>query len=367
MLAKNRIWYIFRKWDNLSLMRKAAVLTSVDTHLDHLGVLSILLQIPLIATEEKIFSMARRFYPEADIHFKGFDELSIKYFSDHFDVIFETGKFWAMELSFFLETLHQRKMRFVFCPHGNSDKGHSLKEHAFQDISLVYGDHLLDLLKRNGAYQKINTVVKTGNYRLSYYQKNQAFYDAQAQERVFQKFKRDKPLIFYAPTWQDKENPSSFFPTLDTILSQLGMDFNLLIKLHPFLIDDHPAHVAYIENQYAHHHGVLFLSDFPPIYPLLARCDLYLGDYSSIGYDFLSFDKPLAFLPSSERSTSYESPLHRCGLKLAQSELSDLKSVLLHYLADAHAFAPLRQETYKYVFGNEKSPQQLRDDISACL
>ena len=173
-------------------MRCTAIITGPETHLDHLGVLSSLLQIPLIVTDQKTYTLAKQYYPDLDVSLKGLDELSIGYLAENFDAIFETGKFWAAELKPFFELLFRKKMRFVFCPHGNSDKGHSLQNHVEQDISLVYGDHLSDLLKRTNAAEKIKHFVRTGNYRYPYYLKHRAFFDALAEEKVFCRFKNKK-------------------------------------------------------------------------------------------------------------------------------------------------------------------------------
>ncbi len=41
------------------------------------------------------------------------------------------------------------------------------------------------------------------------------------------------------------------------------------------------------------HKNVVLIEDFPLVYPLLAATDIYLGDVSSIGYDFLMFNRPM--------------------------------------------------------------------------
>lgn len=346
-------------------MKTVAILTGVETHLDHLGVLSDILGIPLIVTEEKTHALAKKFYPGLNVSLQDLSDLSLPYLAENFDVIFETGKFWAADLSMSLKLLCGKTMRFVFCPHGNSDKGHSIQELVSQDLSLVYGQHLLDLLERNGSLQRIKKTVSTGNYRLPYYLKHKDFYDRIAEEEVFGRFATQKPCILYAPTWSNKENPSSFFSATEKIIEQLEDDFNLVIKLHPFLVEYHPAHVYALTGRFEQHPSALFLTDFPPIYPLLAKSICYIGDYSSIGYDFLAFDKPLFFLPSASLSP-YNSPLYRCGVTLFPEELSELKKILYTHLA-SDPYCPMRQETYFYAFGEEKSPETLRRDIFNAL
>jgi hypothetical protein len=343
-------------------MRCVAIITGPQTYLDHLGVLSHLIEIPLIVTEEKTYKFAKKYYPDIDVSLKDFSELSLDYLAHHFDVIFETGKFWAAELGPFFELMFRKKMRFVFCPHGNSDKGHSLKNHVEQDISLTYGEHLSDLQKQNGAANKIKHFVRTGNYRYPYYLKHRAFYDSLAHQEVFSHFAKEKPTILYAPTWQDQENPTSFFSAIDTLIEKLCESFNIVIKLHPFLSDDFPAQTLQILGRYQNHPSAFFLTDFPPIYPLLSRCDLYLGDYSSIGYDFLAFDKPLFFL--NPKQNAHNSPLKTCGLEIPIHKGEDLKEFLIKSLdSSAKDFSKQRQSIYSYSFGEERSPLLIRSDI----
>jgi hypothetical protein len=340
-------------------MRSVAIITGPNTHLDHLGILSAELKIPLIVTEEGTFQLAKRFYPDLDVSLKGFDELSMEYLAQNFDVIFETGKFWAAELGPFIELLFRKKMRFVFCPHGNSDKGHSLQNHVDQDISLVYGEHLHDHLIRTGAAQKIRHVLRTGNYRYPYYLRHRVFYDALADELVFRRFQDLKPTLLYAPTWQDEENPTSFFSATDALIEQLSPNYNLIVKIHPFLADRHPAEVYQVTARYENHPSVLFLNDFPPIYPLLSHCALYLGDYSSIGYDFLAFDKPLYFLNPKKAPSS--SPLYGCGLEIPESAWNELNQFLMSTMErNIREFAIHRKKIYDYAFGEELSPEILR-------
>lgn len=343
-------------------MRAAAIITGPSTHLDHLGVLSALLKIPLILTEERTHELAKEHYPDLNCELKSLSELSMESLACQLDAIFETGKFFATELGPFIELLFRKKMRFVFCPHGNSDKGHSLQHHVEQDISLVYGDHLHDLLNQTGALKNIRHIVRTGNYRYPYYLLHRKFFDSLAEEKVFSKFQNQKPVILYAPTWNDKENPTSFFSAIDPLIQELSTSYNLLIKLHPFLIDDHPAHLFQIMARYENHPSALFLTDFPPIYPLLSRCALYLGDYSSIGYDFLAFDKPLYFLNPKKNSTP--SPLHTCGLKIPLRAEKGLNHFISSSLERSiQEFSGQRKKIYQYAFGEQVSPDLLREEI----
>ena len=341
-------------------MRAAALLTGIDTHLDHLGVLSALLGIPLIVTEERIFQLAKKFYPSCAVELLEPSALSLKFLAEHFDVLFETGRFFAAELSFPLQLFHNKTMRFVHCPHGNSDKGLTREELACQDIALFYGEHQRALLEQTGALAKTQHCIRTGNYRFAFYREQRAFYDDITEREVFHHFPRTRPIGLYAPTWNSKEHPSSFFDAAEYLITALKEDFNLLIKVHPYLIEQHPAAVFALENTYAEDSAVHFLNDFPPIYPLLAKSAFYIGDYSSVGYDFLAFDKPLFFLlPQSDTS-----PLRQCGIVLSSKDPNEIrKRVLSHLEKCPDSYSSVRCKTYLHAFGEEKTKEILCEDI----
>lgn len=340
-------------------MRSVAIITGPPTHLDHLGILSTLLDIPLIVTDEESYRIAKQFYPDFQIACVEPGELTVGCLAENFDLIFETGKFWALELAPVMELLFRKKMRFVFCPHGNSDKGHSLQHHADQDVSLVYGAHLLDHLEKTGAAKRIKHIFSTGNYRYSYYLKHRAHFDALAEALVFNKFQLQRKTLLYAPTWNDGENATTFFAAADALIDQLSSDFNILIKLHPLLIEEQPAETHVVMSRYEENPSVQFLTAFPAIYPLLARCDAYLGDTSSIGYDFLAFDRPLYFLGSNE------SPLQLCGEAIPLNELDQLHSRIAGtFEASKEKFREARQRTYAYAFDREATLAPLKEFLT---
>jgi len=349
--------------------RAVGISTGPDSHLDHLGVLCAILDIPLVVTEHKKFQLAQKFYPQCQTHFIDLEDLSLEYLAKQFDVIFECGKFWSLELLPLFELLFQKKMRIVFCPHGNSDKGHSLvnsSQHVPQDIALVYGKQMIDYLTNSGAIQQIGRIVRTGNYRYAFYRKNREFYDALAEEEIFKKFDKTKKTLLYAPTWSDKENPTSFFAFCSKIIDQLSSRFNVLIKLHPLLEEYHPAETYAVLGRYEYSKGIFFLTKFPPIFPLLNFCDFYLGDFSSVGYDFLAFNKPLYFInPLPELIKNEEGRfLHRCGLEIPSDAWNCLDDFFFDTLeTNQQDFSPLRRKIYRYAFGKEVESERLKKKI----
>lgn len=339
----------------MTLNRSIAIHTGPAHYLDHLGVLCIELGIPLLVTEAATYQAARKYYPQLDCTLMDLQALSLTYLAEHYDVIFESGHRWALELLPLFELLLKKKMRIVYCPHGNSDKGHS-QDPLPKDISLVYGEHMLDHLKKTKSLVTTSSTVVTGNYRYRYYKKNQTFYDNLLQEELKGKLDPRKKTVFYAPSWPDGENHSSFLPCAQKVLQEVGEYYNVMIRWHPFLDDLHPVETHQLRGEFDRRHDIAFLSDFPCIYPILNASDGYLGDFSSIGYDFLTFNKPLFFLDT------HFGNLYQCGHRL------DLDHHLGKAITeDEHNFETEIKATYSYVFGEFKESETILSEIKKAL
>lgn len=315
-------------------MRFAAFNTGSDIHLlDHIAPLAALFDCPLFVTEEHNFTLAERYYPQVKTHYLPDLERHLGTIAQHFDALLEC-KYWQPHLKELFRTLYGKEMRLIFCPHGQSDKGYEaplLAPYALQDAILCYGPLLLDMLKELQIQIPPYTVV--GNYRLGFYQKYRTFYDG-----LMPFFDRSKKTLLYAPTWNDLDQASSFFSYSEQVIAELPGDWNLIIKPHPLLKLREPHRYELLKRERS---NVWWVEDFPPVYPLLARADCYLGDASSIGYDFLYFDKPLYFFPSKIRGR-----LHACG-----TILDPQKNLYLQM--EAPSLSSKRQELYQYAFGDQ--------------
>lgn len=336
--------------------RWIAIHTGPAHYLDHLGVLCIELGLTLLVTEETTYQAAKQYYPQLDCKLIDLHALSLDYLADNFDVIFESGHRWALELLPLFELMFQKKMRIVYCPHGNSDKGYS-QEPLPKDISLVYGSHMMDHLQKTKSLEKLNSTVLSGNYRYHYYLKNQPFYDDLLKNELEGRLDPSKKTLFYAPTWPDGENPSSFLTCANRVLEEVGEFYNIIVRWHPFIDDLHPVETHQIRGRYEDKQGIAFLSDFPCIYPILNCADGYLGDFSSIGYDFLAFDKPLFFLDS------HFGMLYKCGQQLSLNE--HLGESIQH--AEKTCLKEERGKIYDYVFGEFRKPEIILKDLKEAL
>ncbi len=320
------------------------------------------MDIPLIVTDLDAFEIAKEFYPQFQTSYIPIAELTLEYLASNFDAIYQCGKFWALELLPLFELFYQKKMRIVFCPHGNSDKGHALDVTQItlsHDIALIYGNQMEDQLKKTGAADQIKSLIKTGNLRLEFYQKHKDHFDRLAQKKIFSHFEGVKPFILYAPTWNTEESPTSFFNSTSILIEELSPKYHLIIKPHPLLEETHPAHFHHLLSKYENKKELLFLTDFPSIYPLLERTDIYIGDYSSIGYDFLAYDRPLYFLNPRKKEKTL---LHACGFSV--EETKGIKAVLEK---TTDQFSKIRKETYKYAFGTRPNLKKVRSIIEQRL
>ena len=155
-------------------MRIVSIHTGASSYLDHIGVLSIQLGIPLIVTEQALFESAQKFYPELDVIYKDPIDLSLPFLAENFDAILSSGHYWAGELIPLLKLFCGKEMRIVYCPHGNSDK----ETTALKDLTFIYGEQM------RARQPKHQPFVRTGNYRYPYYRARQPFYDRLLQQQL---------------------------------------------------------------------------------------------------------------------------------------------------------------------------------------
>lgn len=338
-------------------------------YIDHLAPMAIVMGIPLLFLEEFDYECGKKYYPGLIARKEDYSHFSPEYLIAHYDVSFMSD-LWdrrTMQQKFApLEQKYHKKWRNVHCPHGFSDKGFYLQKCAMEDIALLYGENMIDQLKHHGVWELLNRYVITGNYRYTFFQQHRAFYDDIFRNEIQSKFDRIRPLILYAPTWMDLEESTTFFDSYHHVLDQLPEGYNLLVKLHPRLELDDTVNYYRIIGRYEHKKNVYFLKDFPLIFPLLAHADLYLGDMSSVGYDFLIFNKPLFFLNKQQLSPEKHRGafLFQCGIPIAPHDFNNLYSIMESNLVnDQERFSAIRKKIWNYTFGEERPFADIKADI----
>ncbi len=172
--------------------------------------------------------------------------------------------------------------------------------------------------------------------------------------------------MLYAPTWQDYEKSSSFMDAIEPLIETLPTNHNLIVKLHPNLLLQEELKMDRILQKYEDLKNVLFLTEFPAIYPLLNLSDVYIGDMSSIGYDFLEFNRPMFFLNQHSRNPQVDHGLYlfRCGMEIHPDQYSDIHGVIDRYFQfELRDFSSIRNEVKTYAFGHCKPLDELKNEI----
>ncbi len=338
---------------------------------DHLAVICILMDIPLLFIDELDYSLGVKYYPGLQALKREYDSFHPEFLIANFDVLFMSD-LWDRhtfhERFGPLETKYKKTLRHVHVPHGYSDKAFYLKKCANEDITLIYGQNMLDMLKEQEVFDQLHRYVMSGNYRYTFFKQHRAFYDKIVQDEVLSHFDKSRPVILYAPTWMDLEDSTTFFSAYQHILEKLPSDYNMIVKLHPRLELDDTVQYYHIVGKYEHKPNILFLKDFPLVYPLLAHADLYLGDMSSVGYDYLPFNKPMFFLNKLKRDALHDrtSYLFRCGVSVLPDRFGQIYDIIAkNREGDAERFGSVRQEVYNYTFGPERRFADIKADIIA--
>jgi CDP-glycerol glycerophosphotransferase (TagB/SpsB family) len=246
-----------------------------------------------------------------------------------------------------------RKFRSFFLPHGQSDKGfHSpiLEYYPTQDIVLIYGKRMKEMLAKLGFLPNEDQMITIGNPRLAYYKKHKSHFDALAHDKVFSKCDPKKPNILYAPTWCDYESNSTFFSSSNYVLQSLSKDYNLIIKPHPLLTEENFAKCELFFIQCEDKENVVVVRDYHHIYSLLEKTDYLIGDLSSIGYDFLAFNRPLFFFNPGRDPKDPSLFLQSYGTALPMDH--SLQGYLVKGLDNDSHFSQKRHELYKRTFSS---------------
>jgi hypothetical protein len=292
---------------NFTSFKKVALLSGpFFHHLDHLSPLAHFLNCPLLVDDATTYQVAKKYYPFVDLFYS---PINLKQLSESYDMLILSTKYAKEELQAAYQAMNIHTMRYCYCPHGLSDKGYydpTMIPETNQDFILLYGERQKEQFKEN------QNSLLIGNFRLAYYKKFKQFYDNLIDAELC--LPPLKKTILYAPTWHDQETGTSFFANWKNLIAMLPAEMNLIIKIHPLLEKYYPADVYRALSFDKTQESLRVLFEMPLIYPLLNRVDVYLGDYSSIGYDFLYFDKPLYFL--GERQV----PLHKSGVRVDSLE-----------------------------------------------
>ncbi|MDX8430878.1 MAG: CDP-glycerol glycerophosphotransferase family protein [Candidatus Algichlamydia australiensis] len=324
-------------------------------YLDHVAPLAALLEIPLVVTESEIFELANRYYPDLVVHHIDWIEVTKRLVPEYDILITNMPAFFLRKLFRMSEMMAGKKILSIWVPHGNSDKHFPFEGLPHETIALIYGNQMEQIFKSRGVYKQIPHVLTVGNYRLTYYERLKNFYDKKISSEVLSHLNREKKTVLYAPTWNDGGDTSTLFVTAPTLIEKLTPKYNLIIKLHPSTSILDMSGLQALMREYGD--STLFLEHYPPVYPLLDLADAYIGDISSIGYDFLHFDKPMFFLQPDE-----DLPLHQAGLGI--EKLDEISQLIENTQSE---FSEKRKALYSHAFAKPFEREKLKEIIfSTC-
>lgn len=325
-------------------------------YLDHLAPLSSLLDIPLVVTDKEIEKQALLYYPDLSVEYV--DEIHApEYLIQLYKKVIVCTPRALFNASFLpQQLLSRKKIQTLWCPHGNSDKGHKvpfMEALAEEEYLLLYGKKMEDFLEEKGSLHSGQTRIFVGNFRKLYYEKHQAFYKNLWKQVMPPSF-FDRPYLLYAPTWNDAERSSSYPQALEALLASFPSDYHLLFKPHPHLSCSSISHPA-----------LYTLQHFPPIYPILAETLCYIGDFSSIGYDFLSFNRPLLLFNPHKRDPFSDKGmhLHSCSTSLDPDSYQELGTILPQVLRDSAPLQAARSKLYSYTFSATPSLSSWKKEL----
>jgi len=338
---------------------------------DHLAPICIMMNMPLLFTDAELAEKAKNNYPDLTVDVVDWQTLSPTYLTEHYDVLYSSD-LWTKERfkrNFTeAEQYYQKNMRYVHCPHGFSDKAFWLSKCVEEDITLVYGKLMLELFERENVLDRLQDYVVTGNYRYQYYRQHRSFYHQLIDEEIYGKLSVGELNILYAPTRKDLLSATSFFSAIQPLLKTLPKKWNLIVKLHPNMVYDHLNDIFRVLRGDENTSNTLFLWDYSLVYPLLDKVDIYLGDTSSIGYDFLAFQKPMFFLNEENREPNDDNTLFTCGTSITPKNYDKIYQIIEKQLPlEEKLFGEQRRLIYEKAFAPDKSFEQIRIDLEHLL
>ena len=264
--------------------------------LDHLIPLCHLWKIPLLCTDEWVYTCAQLFYPSTELILASHKDFQQKLSLYTTFVSVEPCRLHQRAYQFG-EFIYRGEAKTIAGFHGNPLKFRTeywIERYIHEDKILIYGDYLIEYLKEKGVWERLKEKIFIGDFRRVFYDMHKLFFNRVAQPHLFAPSERQ--TIFWAPTWSYPHFSNPF----DEALENIPEDFQVLVKLHPFMHRLYPTETLALKERYALSGQVLFLDEIPLIHPFLAQADFYVGDSSSIACDFLFFNRPLFLIGENE-------------------------------------------------------------------
>lgn len=337
---------------------------AMDYRLDHLIPLCDLFDIPMIIDSSRVFALAQKYYPPMQlIQITSLECLS---YISNFELFFVSEKYMSRYLQATCNLLFGKKIHFFYCPHGNSDKGFidsKMNQETFHKLFLIYGEQMHRRIHAKNLSLHLRALVVMGNIRKRFYKKYQSFFDSIIKNTLSFNSKIIRHIFLYAPSWRDMEDSTSFFTICKSLLDHLSSSDYLIIKIHPLLLTHDLGYVTHIYENYKCRKNVQFIIESPLIYPLLQYIDIYLGDISSVGYDFLFFNRPMFFFDTRTNPPLESKQLFECGIEVPHQYFKNPYPFIFSTLSENKAKSIIREKTYHFVFADDPPEGQLKQNI----
>lgn len=120
-------------------------------------------------------------------------------------------------------------------------------------------------------------------------------------------FEHQRPVVLYAPSWSRSEELISEVADIITRLAQ-QQTCNVLVRPHPNLLARSSSSESIKDALHAAErmdHVHIHQGDNTSIYDVLAYADLLVSDFSSVLYEYLVLDRPIALAPSARAFEQY--------------------------------------------------------------
>lgn len=342
-----------------------AALQSGDNihYLDHLIPLCDLLNIPLLLDSYSCYLLVQKYYPPIELIL--INKRNYLTYINQFDLFFVSDKYTSSTIQSSYEAIFNTTKHFFYCPHGNSDKGFinsNICQLTFHNLSLIYGEQMRSRIHKRGLSSQFYSLVTTGNLRKRFYKKYQSFFTNIIKNDL--QLPTDSQYTFlYAPSWKDIEDSSSFFTICKYLIEHISPRNHLIIKIHPLLLTYHLGYVTHICEKYKNKKNIQFINDNPLIYPLLEHIDIYLGDISSVGYDFLFFNRPMFFFDTRMNPPIESKSLFQCGIEVPSQHFKNPYPFIFSRLEENQKKSIIRKKMYNSVFAKDLSDNELKQNI----
>jgi hypothetical protein len=347
---------------------KACVIHYRDhTHLlDHLAPIADLFEIPIYIEDEEQYQLLKKYYPFVQAKYCEPSTIGNPfYFYSNYQIVFGGILTNPVEKDEYNLLQKPKKFLRVYTPHGNSDKGHVgvwMEYFAGEQAVMLYGNRIINFLKLKKAYDSISHKILMGNLRLHFFEKYRLFFMKMVETEVFSKIDPKKKTLLYCPSCLDFfEQSTTFFDVYENILEKLQNKFNVIVKFHPNLYRQYPGQIIWLTGQFK---NITFLENYPYVYPILEKADIYLGDFSSVNYDFLYFNRPMFFIHHNKFEKNSPSRfISNCGFDVPIDAYDHIDEFIENHLPQDKQFHEKRKKVYLDTFDPGVKPEKIKENI----